>query len=57
MERVLARSNKVIVSGKGVTAPVILPPDVFRPRTGPAAPPAVANTQAAPVQPPRGATQ
>jgi membrane protease subunit HflK len=32
MERVLARSNKVIISGKGVTAPVILPPDVFRPR-------------------------
>ncbi|THD62198.1 FtsH protease activity modulator HflK [Phenylobacterium sp.] len=32
MERVLARSNKVVISGKGITAPVILPPDVFRPR-------------------------
>jgi membrane protease subunit HflK len=33
MERVLAHSNKVVVSGKGTTAPIILPPDVFRPRT------------------------
>jgi membrane protease subunit HflK len=61
MERVLARSNKVVISGKGVTAPVILPPDVFRPRTGPAAAaPAAAPppdpTQAAPA-PPRGAGQ
>lgn len=52
MERVLARSNKVVISGKGVTAPVILPPDVFRPRTGPAAAPP-ADTQAAPVQAPQ----
>jgi membrane protease subunit HflK len=37
MERVLQHSNKVVISGKGVTAPVILPPDVFRPRSGPAA--------------------
>ena len=37
MERVLAKSNKVIVSGKGTTAPIILPPDVFRPRTPPEA--------------------
>jgi modulator of FtsH protease HflK len=57
MERVLARSNKVVISGKGVTAPVILPPDVFRPRTGPAAAPPAADTQAAPVAPQRGATQ
>ena len=59
MERVLAHSNKVIVSGKGITAPVILPPDVFRPRGAAAAPPA-ADTQAAPVQAPqaqRGASQ
>jgi membrane protease subunit HflK len=48
MERVLAHSNKVVISGKGVTAPVILPPDVFRPRSGPAAAPAV---QAQPAQP------
>jgi modulator of FtsH protease HflK len=58
MEKVLARSNKVIVSGKGLTAPVILPPDVFRPRSpaAPAAPPP-ADSQAAPVAPQRGASQ
>jgi membrane protease subunit HflK len=39
MQQVLAKSNKVVISGKGVTAPVILPPDVFRPRAGPAATP------------------
>jgi len=39
MERVLAHSNKVVISGKGVTAPVILPPDVFRPRNSPVAQP------------------
>jgi membrane protease subunit HflK len=36
MQRVLAKSNKVIVDGKGTTAPIILPPDVFRPRSAPA---------------------
>jgi membrane protease subunit HflK len=40
MERVLGHSNKVVVSGKGTTAPIILPPDVFRPRTSPAPAPA-----------------
>jgi membrane protease subunit HflK len=41
MERVLAHSNKVIVSGKGTNAPIVLPPDVFRPRsTSPGAQPA-----------------
>ena len=45
MQRVLARSNKVVVDGKGTTAPIILPPDVFRPRAptpeaGSAEPPA-----------------
>ena len=34
MQRVLARSNKVVIDGKGASAPIILPPDVFRPRTG-----------------------
>ncbi len=48
MEKVLAHSNKVVISGKGVTAPVILPPDVFRPRGGPNAAPAAV---AAPAQP------
>ncbi|MDP3748888.1 MAG: FtsH protease activity modulator HflK [Phenylobacterium sp.] len=50
MQRVLANSNKVVIDGKGASAPIILPPDVFRPRsstarTAPveaAAPPAVA---------------
>ncbi|MDP1736262.1 MAG: FtsH protease activity modulator HflK [Caulobacter sp.] len=32
MERVLAASNKVIIDGKGVTAPIVLSPDVFKPR-------------------------
>ncbi len=32
MQRVLAKSNKVIVQGNNTTAPIILPPDVFRPR-------------------------
>ncbi len=40
MERILARSNKVIVDGKGTTAPIILPPDIFRPRATPGAAPA-----------------
>jgi membrane protease subunit HflK len=30
MERVLSKSNKVIIEGKGVTAPVVLPPEVFQ---------------------------
>ncbi|MBQ1542030.1 MAG: FtsH protease activity modulator HflK [Caulobacteraceae bacterium] len=47
MEKVLGRSNKVIVDGKGTTAPVILPPDVFRPR-GDAAQPAPPPAQPAP---------
>ena len=33
MQRVLANSNKVIIDSKGASAPVILPPDAFRPRT------------------------
>lgn len=36
MQRVLEKSNKVIIDGKGASAPIILPPDVFRPRTTPA---------------------
>lgn len=39
MQRVLARSNKVIVDSEGASAPIILPPDVFRPRTQPQAVP------------------
>jgi len=55
MERVLQRSNKVVVSGKGLTAPVILPPDVFRPRAAPV--PAAPAAPAVPDQTPRGAQQ
>ncbi|WP_374653640.1 FtsH protease activity modulator HflK [Phenylobacterium sp.] len=56
MQRVLANSNKVVIDGKGASAPIILPPDVFRPRTSPhpqaeAAPaPAPAATTPAPPQ-------
>jgi membrane protease subunit HflK len=44
MERVLAHSNKVVIDSKGASAPIILPPDVFRPRTQPA--PAAASPDA-----------
>jgi membrane protease subunit HflK len=37
MEKVLGQSNKVIVDGQGTSAPIILPPEVFRQRTAPAA--------------------
>jgi membrane protease subunit HflK len=37
MERVLGKSNKVIIDGKGVTAPVVLPPDIFQRRAPPPA--------------------
>jgi membrane protease subunit HflK len=60
MERVLGHSNKVVVDGRGSNAPIILPPDMFRPRS--AASPAPADQGAAPaspapapVQPPAGA--
>ena len=33
MQRVLERSNKVIVDSKGANAPIILPSETFRPRT------------------------
>jgi membrane protease subunit HflK len=33
MQLVLSHSNKVIIDAKGATAPIILPPDAFRPRT------------------------
>ena len=61
MERVLKNSNKVIIDGKGVSAPIVLSPDVFRPRA-PATPSTVAPTPP-PVAPapiaarPAGATQ
>lgn len=36
MQRILQGSNKVVIDAKGATAPIILPPDVFRPKTQPA---------------------
>jgi len=51
MQRVLANSNKVVIDGKGASAPIILPPDVFRPRTSPHAP-----AEAAPAPAPAAAT-
>ena len=51
MQRVLAKSNKVVVDGKGTTAPIILPPDVFRPKAkapAEAAGPGEGQTAAAP---------
>lgn len=57
MQRVLARSNKVIVDSKGASAPIILPPDVFRPRTAtalaaeaPAPPASPSGNEAKPTQ-------
>lgn len=46
MQRVLQNSNKVVIDGDGATAPIILPPDVFRPRSS------AATRQAPPVQEP-----
>lgn len=53
MQRVLARSNKVIVDSEGASAPIILPPDVFRPRPAPA--PAAVPVPDVQVQPEAGA--
>lgn len=55
MERVLRNSNKVIVDNNGSGAPIILPPELFRPRqqpTGEASPvpPVVAAPAPAPAQ-------
>lgn len=55
MERVLARSNKVIIDSKGASAPIILPPDVFRARG--ATPPYPATTPTAPAARAPGAAQ
>jgi membrane protease subunit HflK len=51
MERVLANSKKVVIPGKGgATAPIILPPDLFRPN--PSQGPAASAPQAAAPAPP-----
>ncbi|MFC3077080.1 FtsH protease activity modulator HflK [Phenylobacterium terrae] len=51
MQRVLEKSNKVVIDSQGASAPIILPPDVFRPRSGTAAAPAAPQAQAAPAAP------
>jgi membrane protease subunit HflK len=49
MQTVLSKSRKVIVDAKGATAPIILPPDAFRPKSSDsAAAPATAPAAAAP---------
>jgi membrane protease subunit HflK len=40
MQRVLSKANKVVIDAKGATAPIILPPDVFRPKAAPEPAPA-----------------
>jgi membrane protease subunit HflK len=54
MQRILQNSNKVVVDSKGASAPIILPPDVFRPKT-PAAPPPPVEAAAAQPQAKGGA--
>lgn len=51
MQRVLEGSNKVVIDAKGASAPIILPPDVFRSRSQPAAPAPAPQVQVAPPQP------
>jgi modulator of FtsH protease HflK len=43
MERVLGKSNKVIVDAHGASAPIILPPDAFRPKSASQPPPPTSN--------------
>ncbi len=52
MQEVLTHNRKVIIDAKGSTAPIILPPDVFRTAPAPAeaAPAAAPQAQAAPAQ-------
>ncbi|HEX7944107.1 MAG TPA: hypothetical protein VF495_05540 [Phenylobacterium sp.] len=55
MEQVLRASNKVVIDAKGATAPIILPPDVFRPKAQAATP----QIEVGPAQatPPKGGGQ
>jgi membrane protease subunit HflK len=55
MQRVLQNSNKVIIDGKGASAPIILPPDVFRPRSAAPRATETAPATAAPEAPATGA--
>ena len=51
MERVLSKSNKVIVDTHGATAPIILPSDAFRPRSTAPPPADVSASQQPPTNP------
>jgi membrane protease subunit HflK len=57
MERVLSKSNKVIIEGKGVTAPVVLPPEVFQRKPQPPADQAAPSDQGQAQAPAPGADQ
>ena len=46
MQRILQSSNKVVIDSKGASAPIILPPDVFRPKAQPPIPQAQVVTPA-----------
>jgi modulator of FtsH protease HflK len=50
MQRILQSSNKVVIDAKGATAPIILPPDVFRPKASAAQP--QPQIEVGPAQPP-----
>ncbi len=51
MQRILQSSNKVVIDAKGASAPIILPPDVFRPKSAPPAPAPAPVVETAPAQP------
>ena len=57
MQRVLQSSNKVVIDAKGASAPIILPPDVFRARPATPAPAPVPQVEATPPQPQRRSGQ
>jgi membrane protease subunit HflK len=58
MQRVMQNTNKVIVDGKAASTPIILPPDVFRARTGAGRPvPTYAAPSATPQSAPAAAPQ
>ena len=51
MQRILQNSNKVVIDAKGATAPIILPPDVFRPKAQTPAPQPQPQVEVGPAQP------
>jgi membrane protease subunit HflK len=53
MQRVLEKSNKVVIDAKGATAPIVLPPDLFKPKgQAEATKPTAAPPPPAPATPP-----